>query len=75
MILAPLAFVLGIGASTPAYFQLFGIRFASFSPAWLSLAAVIMFVLCAWQYRVLTRPSIRDLFLRPAVELPANQSA
>jgi hypothetical protein len=66
LLVAPVIFFLGLVAHSPAYFQFFGIRFASISPVWLSIAAVPLFLLSLWQYRVLTRPGIRSLFLHPA---------
>src|SRR5690606_32759624 len=66
LLMSPVLFALGLAARSPAYFTLFGIRLANISPVWVSVAAVVVFLLSLWQYRVLTRPEIRSLFLRPA---------
>lgn len=73
LIIAPVMFFLGVAAQRPAYFGVFGFRLASVSPLWLSVAALPLFVLLLWQYRVLTRPEIRSLFLHAVEGLPANQ--
>jgi hypothetical protein len=66
LILAPVVFFVGLAAQHPAWFGMFGVRLASVSPVWLSVAALLLFVLSLWQYRVLTRPGVRTLFLLPA---------
>ncbi len=66
MLLAPVAFFMGLAANSPAYFQVLGVRLASISPVWLSVVSVPYFILNFWQYRVLTRPDIRSLFRLPA---------
>jgi hypothetical protein len=71
ILLAPVAFILGLTTHFPAYFQIFGVRLASIRPVWLSVASVFWFLLELWQYRVLTRADIRSLFLQPAPGLAA----
>jgi hypothetical protein len=69
---APVMFVLGLGAQRPAIFGVFGVRLASVPSAWLAIAALLVFGLCWWQYRVLTSPEVRSLFLRPVAGMPAS---
>jgi hypothetical protein len=63
ILLAPIAFFLGLAAQSPAYLLVFGIRLADVSPVWLSVVSVPVFLLQVWQYQVLTRPDVRSLFL------------
>ena len=71
MIAAPVWFVFGLSARDPAPFQVFGIPAGDVSPAWICVLAVPSFVLAVWQYRVLTRPEIRALFVSSALGRPA----
>ena len=64
MLVAPVAFVLGLCSRAPAYFELFRLPLVSLPPVWLSVVSIPYFLLDLWQYRVLTRREIRTLFLR-----------
>jgi hypothetical protein len=63
LIVCPIAFIFGICGSAPTSAALFGIRFAQVAPIWLSVVSVPIFLLELWQYRVLTHPQVRALFL------------
>jgi hypothetical protein len=72
ILLAPVAFFLGLVSQSPAYFHVFGIRLADVSPVWLSVVSVPFFFLHVWQYQALTRPDVRSLFL--GVDAPKGGS-
>lgn len=73
LIIASAMFFLGLAAQPPAYFKVFGVGLASVSPLWLSIAALPLFALALWQYRVLTRSEIRSLFLHAVEGASADQ--
>lgn len=62
MIFAPIIGVLMLIQSGPVYFHLFGQRAGDTSKAIGLIVVVAVFLLCFWQYRVLTRPDVRRLF-------------
>ncbi|MBI5091961.1 MAG: hypothetical protein HZB26_05895 [Candidatus Hydrogenedentes bacterium] len=65
----PIFFLLGLSGAVPTYFQFFGLR-GALVPGWFVSAGTIpLFFLALWQYRVLIRPDVRQLFLevRPGV--------
>jgi len=68
LLFLPVMFLVGLVQERPAWFGVFGVRLASVPPLWLAIAALPLFVITLWQYRVLTRPDIRPLFLRPGQE-------
>ena len=72
MLLAPVAFFLGLSEQPPAAFKVFGVQLAFVSAVWLSVLSVPFFLLNVWQYRVLTQPEIRSSFLQPAATQPAS---
>ncbi len=62
MIGIPIVAILMLGHSGPLDFNVFGQK-VGHAPKELGLAiAVIVFLLCFWQYRVLTRRDVRRLF-------------
>lgn len=63
MLLALFAFIVGVVVEDPAEFAVWGVAVASVSSLWISVLSVALFVLCLWQYRALTRPEIRELFI------------
>lgn len=73
MIFAPVAFFLGFVLSEPVSVRGLVVQLSRASPVLLALFAAGAFLLNLWQYRVLTRADIRDLFLPPAATLPAAQ--
>lgn len=74
MLSAPVAFFLGFVSSEPVSVRVLGVQFSSASPVLLALFTAGVFLLHLWQYRVLTRATIRGLFLPPAAVLPAARS-
>jgi hypothetical protein len=68
LLFAPVMFFVGLVRERPAWFGVFGVRLASVPPSWLAIAALPLFAITLWQYRVLTRPDIRSLFLHPGQE-------
>ncbi len=67
---APVAFVLGLVGAAPATMGILGIPLGQIARGWISVVAAVMFVLIAWQLRVLVRPGVRQLFT--PVASPAN---
>lgn len=63
MLLALLVFIVGIVVEDPAEFAVWGVPVASVSSLWLSVVSVAWFILCLWQFRVLTRLDIIELFI------------
>lgn len=51
--------------SGPLYFIMFGLRVGNASKGFGLLFSSAMFALAVWQYRVLVRPDVRTLFVRP----------
>jgi hypothetical protein len=43
-----------------------GVRYGNISALWMSAVAVPFFCLSLWEYRVLTRPDVRALFIHEA---------
>ena len=68
MLASAALFTFGLLAHVPAELQIFGVRYGNISARWGSAVALPMFVLSLWQYRVLTRPDVRALFLQHAPE-------
>ena len=65
-ILIPVGMFLVLGAGGPITFNLFGASVGMIKPPVACFFLFLVFLLCLWQYRVLTRPDIRGLFgLRP----------
>src|SRR5262245_12705468 len=71
LVLAAGMFLFGLIGRGPAYFGICGVRLASIPQVVLSIVALPLFFFFLWQYRVLTRPDIRALFL-PPTEAPAG---
>jgi hypothetical protein len=64
LIILPIIFLVGLTGALPTYFSMFGIR--SRVPGWIvSVETIPFFLLVLWQYRVLVRPDVRRLFLKP----------
>jgi hypothetical protein len=62
-IVLPLIALVTVLGALPSYFELFGIQIVEI-PAWfVAASAVPFFFLNLWQYRVLTSPSVRSLFV------------
>lgn len=59
----PIIFVISLVSSVPAHFQLFGLNIARIHPWFVSLGTIPFFLLVVWQYRVLIRPDVRELFI------------
>jgi hypothetical protein len=63
LISLPILFILGVTQEGPANVEVVGINIAQ-APSWVvSLETIPFFLLALWQYRVLARPDIRQLFL------------
>lgn len=62
LIVAPIGGFLFLTATTPLTYQLFGITFGQASKVAGIIAALVVFLLALWQYRVLTRRDVRSLF-------------
>ena len=58
----PILAILFMTASGPLDFKVFGQKAGHGSKELVILLACLMFILAAWQYRVLTRPDVRRLF-------------
>jgi hypothetical protein len=65
MLLLAVAFFLGFG-NAAVHFQILDVRVARIPTIWASVLSVPLFLLCLWQYRVLTRPDVRSLFTSAA---------
>jgi hypothetical protein len=52
-----------LGGPKIAFFSVYGIRLATLSPATFFPLLALTFLAFVWQYRVLTRPDVRALFL------------
>ena len=64
MIVTPIMFIISLAAAGRTHFQLFGVNVMRI-PGWVAALLVIpFFLLVYWQYRVLTRPDIRRLFVQ-----------
>ncbi|HXA17701.1 MAG TPA: hypothetical protein VN380_11960 [Thermoanaerobaculia bacterium] len=63
LILSPVIAALALFNKMPVDFNLFGQHVAAIPSFWLPIATIPFFVLLLWEYRVLTRPDIRVLFL------------
>jgi hypothetical protein len=60
-IILPIMFLIGLTSALPTYFGVFGIR--TRVPGWIvSVETIPFFLLALWQYRVLVRPDVRQLF-------------
>lgn len=74
LVVTPFFFVIGLDPDTPVSADIFGIRFGSVWPGWISVMAVPLFAFLAWQHHVLTRPAIVALFAQPAAGATAGPS-
>jgi len=64
MILIPVVGLLAIVGSGQAHYNVFGIKGGSVPMPVALGVAVFFFCIVLWQYRVLTRPDIRELFVK-----------
>jgi hypothetical protein len=62
LVLCPLFAILAASGDFPTYFALFGQRIGDAPPALVALSFIILFGLGIWQYRVLTRQDVVELF-------------
>lgn len=65
-----LAIVFGLFSSTPTTFRWSGLRVTEIDPIWISIFSLPILLLLRWQYRVLTRPEIRRLFVKEESAAP-----
>lgn len=75
MLAAVVVLVPGLTAHPTADFALLGVWLARVSPFGLCVLAILHFALAVWQYRVLTRPAIRSLFLGRAKRHAGRRSS
>ncbi len=62
MIAVPLVGVAFIMSPAPIHFHVFGLRIGQASVGFGIAMVVFVFLLALWQYRVLVRPDVRELF-------------
>ena len=62
LIIIPVFGFMVIGGARPIHLKLFGQQMGYASPIFAFFVATVLFALAAWQYRVLTRPDVVQLF-------------
>jgi hypothetical protein len=62
---APIVALAFLAIPGPIDFQLFGQKVGEAPKAFGVAFAVVVFLIALWQFRVLTRPDVRELFRRP----------
>ncbi|MGV3531080.1 MAG: hypothetical protein ACO1QR_01830 [Chthoniobacteraceae bacterium] len=67
----PVLFLMGIFGDSPTSLEIYGQQLSRIPSIWISILSVPLFSLALWQYRVLTRPQIRTLFICDSRELRA----
>jgi hypothetical protein len=58
----PVLFLAGLSQKTLSDVKCYGLSFAEITPIGLVLVSATLFLVLLWEYRVLTRPDIRELF-------------
>ena len=64
MIITPLFILLTLGHSGAVDFKVLGTKIGHVPQGIALIMAIIAFLICFWQYRVLTHPDIRGLFVK-----------
>lgn len=72
LIFIPLITIIMFNASSPLDFSIFGQKQGHTPKEFALVIGVLLFFLNFWQYRVLTRPDIRSLFIPPLAWMSAR---